>query len=64
MIDMRSKYDNMHKNGIFYALICINNHIVACVNYVLSIIGGRIAAKSSKIGHRLCCDVHLKKESI
>ena len=30
MIDMHSKYNNMHKNGIFYALICINNHICAC----------------------------------
>ena len=27
---MHSKYDNMHKNGIFYALICIKNHIIAC----------------------------------
>ena len=24
-----SKYDNMHKNGIFYVFICINNHIIA-----------------------------------
>ena len=30
MIDMHSKYDNMYKNGMFYALICINNHIIAC----------------------------------
>ena len=29
MIEMHSKYDNMHVNGIFYALICINNHIFA-----------------------------------
>ena len=28
MIDMHSKYDNMHKNGMFYALICIDNHII------------------------------------
>ena len=29
MIDMHSKYDNMHKNGMFYVLICINNRIIA-----------------------------------
>ena len=32
MIDMHSKYDNMHKNEMFYALIWINNHILAYVN--------------------------------
>ena len=26
MIEMHSKYDNMHTNGMFYALFCINNH--------------------------------------
>ena len=30
MIEMHSKYDNMHTNGMFYALICINNHVFAC----------------------------------
>ena len=30
MIDMNSKYDNMYKNGMFYALICINYHVIAC----------------------------------
>ena len=30
MIDMYSKYDNMHKNRMFYALIFINNHVIAC----------------------------------
>ena len=29
-LSMHSKYDNMHKNGMFYALICINNRIIAC----------------------------------
>ena len=37
MIDMLSKYDNMHKNKIFYALICINNGIIARQNYMLSV---------------------------
>ena len=36
MIEMHSKYNNMHQNGMFYALIYINNHIIACINCVLS----------------------------
>ena len=36
MLDMHSKYDNRHKNGMFYALIYINNQIIACVNCMLS----------------------------
>ena len=37
MIDIHSKRDNMGKNGMFYALICINNHIIRCIDYMLSI---------------------------
>ena len=33
MIDVYSKYDSMHKNRMFYALRCINNHITECANY-------------------------------
>ena len=36
MIDIYSKHDSMHKNGIFYVLIYINNRIILCVNYTLS----------------------------
>ena len=36
MLNMHSKHDNMHKNGIFYALIFINKHIISCVNSMLS----------------------------
>ena len=36
MIDNHSKYDNMHRNGIFYALICINNHVLSCLISMLS----------------------------
>ena len=36
MIDMHSKYDNMHKNGMFYALIFIKNYIITCINCMLS----------------------------
>ena len=35
MIDIHSKYDNMHKNVIFYVLICINNHVNSCINCML-----------------------------
>ena len=33
---MHSKYDNIHKNGMFKALMCINNHIIVGVNCTLS----------------------------
>ena len=36
MIDIHSKHYNMHKNGIFYALIFINNQIISFVNRMLS----------------------------
>ena len=36
IIDMHSKYDNMHKNIIFYALVCINNHVITGISYMLS----------------------------
>ena len=31
---MHSKYDNMHKNA-FYALICINKHVITIINDIL-----------------------------
>ena len=37
MIDMHSKYDNMHKNRIFYALIFININKITSINYMLSV---------------------------
>ena len=36
MIEMHSKYDNMHINVMFYALICINNHVLSCLDCMLS----------------------------
>ena len=36
MIDMHSKYDNMHNNRMFSALICMNNLIITCINCMLS----------------------------
>ena len=36
MIEMYSKYDNMHTNRIFNALNCINNHVTSCINCMLS----------------------------
>ena len=38
MIDMHSKYNNMHTSGIFNTLICINNHVNSCINYMLSVV--------------------------
>ena len=36
MIDMHSNHDNMHKIETLYALICINNHIITCIDCMLS----------------------------
>ena len=34
---MHSKYDNMHKNGISYAIKFTNNHVISSINGMLSI---------------------------
>ena len=36
MIDTHSRHVNIHKNGMFYALFCINNHIMSYIYYMLS----------------------------
>ena len=36
MIYIHSKYGNLHKNRIFYVLICINTHVNSCINFMLS----------------------------
>ena len=33
---MHSKYGNMHINVMFYALICINNHVLSSKDCMLS----------------------------
>ena len=38
MIEIFLKYDNMHKFGIINAFICINNHVISCINSMLSCI--------------------------
>ena len=38
MRNMRSKYDNMHRNGILKALISLNNHVITSISYMLSTI--------------------------
>ena len=35
MIDVRSKYDKMHRNEMFYALTCINKHAVTSISCML-----------------------------
>ena len=49
MIDIFSKHDKMHKNGIFYALFCNNNHIISCINCMLS------RGRKREGGHKRAC---------
>ena len=37
VIEIHLKYDCMHTNRIFNSLICINNHVNSCKNYMLSL---------------------------
>ena len=34
MTDIDSKYNNMHKNGMFYTLIFINYHVIIDINFM------------------------------
>ena len=61
MIDMFSKYDNMNKNGMVYALVCINNHIITCINYMLSIIQ---MEKLIKISYMLWSTINNSKNQL
>ena len=36
MIEIYLKYDNMHIFVVINALICINNHVITCINIMLS----------------------------
>ena len=36
MIEIYLKYDNMHVFGIINAFNCINNHVISCINSMLS----------------------------
>ena len=36
MIEIYLKYDNMHVFGIINAFYCINNHVILCINSMLS----------------------------
>ena len=38
MMNMHSKYDNMHRNGMFYALLYINNHENTSISCMLSLV--------------------------
>ena len=35
MIEIYLKYDNMHIFGMINAFICINNHVISCINSML-----------------------------
>ena len=36
MIEIYLKYDNMHIFGMIIAFNCINNHVISCINSMLS----------------------------
>ena len=36
MIEIYLKYDNMHIFAVINALICINKHVITCINSMLS----------------------------
>ena len=35
MMNMYSKYDNMHTNDINYAIKCINSHAISSIHFML-----------------------------
>ena len=37
MVNIHSQYDSMHSNEMFYALICIDNHIIISISCMLSV---------------------------
>ena len=49
MIDMHSKYDNMHKNEMFYGLIYISSYIITCINFMLLRLNLRIGLNRSLV---------------
>ena len=63
MIDMHSKYDNMHKNGMFYALIYINNHVINSINFILSFITMYPSSLMMVDGHDLISEINSIKHS-
>ena len=38
MIEIYLKYDNMHIIRTINAFVCINNHVNACINSMLSVV--------------------------
>ena len=38
MIEICLKDDNMHEFMMINALICINNHVITCINSMLSVV--------------------------
>ena len=49
----------MHRNEIFYALICINNHVLSCLISMLSLKlskkGVILLASKTYFGYDICC---------
>ena len=53
MMDIHSKYVNMHTNEKFNTLICVNNHVNSCINYMLSVRGVMRLDVDCKFMHKL-----------
>ena len=49
MIEMNSKYDNMHTNRIFNALNFINNRVNSCINFMLSLVNSQYLSRLTTI---------------
>ena len=59
MIEIYLKYDNMHAFGMINAFNCINNHIISCINSMLSHTvgdGGSMCSQNSLGVNRLVLD--------
>ena len=49
MINMQSKYDDMHKNGMNYAVKCSNNHVISSISYMLLVSSEGIKVGGAKV---------------
>ena len=68
MIDMHSKYGNIHTNRIFNALNYINNHVNSCINCMLSVVTHHVptgsAVTRAKIDFLKCVSIKINLENL
>ena len=55
---MHSKYDNMHRSGIFYALICINKNVITGVSCMLSLDNARSTRQNVDNPHHFTSNLY------